>query len=119
MLGHFEAWDVLRLRMFWIWDVLGLGHFEAGIFWIWTFLGLGRSKVGTLRGWGRFEAWDVLYWKFCIWDVLGLGTFWSRDVLELGRSLLGRCVFEFFAGVPYRLPIDSDIQLAQDFFLFA
>jgi hypothetical protein len=28
-LGHFEAWDILRLRIYGIWDVLRLGHFET------------------------------------------------------------------------------------------
>ncbi len=56
------GWDVLRLRMFYSWDVLELRHFRVGTFWscdvlrlVGTFWGLGRFIAGT------FWGWDILY----------------------------------------------------------
>ncbi len=74
--------------MFCIWDVLGLGHFEA-----WDLLRLGRFGVRTFVAfvWGL----DVLMLgMFCIWDVLELGHF------VFARSLVRRFMLGRFVGVP-------------------
>ncbi len=51
----------MRLETFWGWD---------------TFLELGHLGLGTFRGLGHFEAWDVLEL-----GRLGLGRFGAWDVL--------------------------------------
>ncbi len=55
--------------------------------------------VGTFRGLGHFEAWDVLGR-----DIFRLGTFWSWDVLY-GVFVLGRFVLGCFVGVPLEQPL--------------
>jgi hypothetical protein len=89
-LGRFETCDILvgrfwglglfEARMFWGWDVLGLGRFRVGTFW-----GLGRFEVGTFWGLGHFGVGAFCIGLFCS-GMFCLGTFCRSTTLTVKKT---------------------------------